>query len=486
MQEGQQTAAVSTYPEYPDYRLSPYHPSEQYPEHQSGHSDTPDNHIYASVRRLFVQLGMDNKNFGAPQWNPLGGLIVPGNRVFIKPNWVMHRNKGGSGMDCLITHPSIIRAVFDYVCIALEGHGKILIGDAPLQSCDFDSLQALPGTKELMDYFHSRGPDVEILDLRQELAVKKAGIVSSRTSLCGDPRGYAAVDFGRDSMLDPVRGHFRKFRVTNYNPGPMLRHHNETTHEYCISKSVLSSDVVINLAKMKTHRKAGITCALKNMVGINGNKDWLPHHRVGSRSEGYDEYMAASQRRALAAAVTDRIESLPACPARTALAQFRRALLFSNRLLPFGDNYHEGSWWGNDTIPRTIADLNRAALYAGPDGNLHETRCRKIFHVVDGVVAGEGEGPLEPEPFKAGILVGGYSAPAVDYICAMIMGFDPGKIPTIKYSLSDMKYRIADYRAKDILLRFENEEFSPATELPERITFSFRPTSGWAGHIEAD
>jgi len=32
---------------------------------------------------------------------------------------------------------------------------------------------------------------------------------------------------------------------------------------------------------LKLHRKAGITCALKNLIGINGNKEYLPHHRLG-------------------------------------------------------------------------------------------------------------------------------------------------------------------------------------------------------------
>jgi len=83
---------------------------------------------------------------------------------------------------------------------------------------------------------------------------------------------------------------FRKFRVTNYDPRKMLRFHNPGNNIYIIDKSVLEADVVIQLPKLKTHGKAGITCCLKNSVGINGQKDALVHHLKGSRQTGGDAY----------------------------------------------------------------------------------------------------------------------------------------------------------------------------------------------------
>jgi hypothetical protein len=53
---------------------------------------------------------------------------------------------------------------------------------------------------------------------------------------------------------------------------------------------VLSADLVVNLPKLKTHKKTGVTLALKNLVGINGDKNWLPHHSQGSVEKGGDEY----------------------------------------------------------------------------------------------------------------------------------------------------------------------------------------------------
>src|SRR5690606_2650770 len=48
--------------------------------------------------------------------------------------------------------------------------------------------------------------------------------------------------------------------------------------------------LVINLPKLKTHKKTGVTLSLKNLVGINGDKNWLPHHSLGSVGEGGDEF----------------------------------------------------------------------------------------------------------------------------------------------------------------------------------------------------
>lgn len=48
----------------------------------------------------------------------MGAIIRPGMNVLLKPNWVLHRNET-STLESLVTHPSVIRAVPDYVAIAL-------------------------------------------------------------------------------------------------------------------------------------------------------------------------------------------------------------------------------------------------------------------------------------------------------------------------------------------------------------------------------
>ena len=60
----------------------------------------------------------------------------------------------------------------------------------------------------------------------------------------------------------------------------------EQVHEYSISRTVLDADVVISIPKLKVHKKVGVTLNLKGLVGINTNKNYLVHYRVGTPSEG--------------------------------------------------------------------------------------------------------------------------------------------------------------------------------------------------------
>src|SRR5262249_49916609 len=108
-------------------------------------------HVMAQgFRRLFELLGLDREKTGHPSWNPLREYIQPGMTVLLKPNWVREFNAGPSkDMTCMYTQPGVIRAVLDYVCLALDGRGKVIIGDAPLQSCNFDKLIQQSGLHEL-------------------------------------------------------------------------------------------------------------------------------------------------------------------------------------------------------------------------------------------------------------------------------------------------------------------------------------------------
>ena len=231
--------------------------------------------------------------FNTKSWNPFKELIKPGDMVVLKPNMVMHKNGNKEfSTDCLITHGSIIRAIVDYVYIALGGKGKIIIGDSPLQKCDFSKVIIENGTKSIVNFYKKNGINVELIDFRKERAITdSSGRIRGIEKLNGDPRGYTIVDLGKDSMLYDIIDDYEKFRVTNYNPNLMKEHHNPEKNEYLIPNTILEADVIINLPKPKTHRKAGITGAMKNLVGINGNKDWLPHHRRGSKFDGGDEYL---------------------------------------------------------------------------------------------------------------------------------------------------------------------------------------------------
>ena len=81
-----------------------------------------------------------------------------------------------------------------------------------------------------------------------------------------------------------------RYYGADYDTDEVNAHHHDDTHEYVVSRSALECDVFINLPKLKTHKKTGVTLSLKNMVGINGDKNYLPHFTQGTPADGGDEY----------------------------------------------------------------------------------------------------------------------------------------------------------------------------------------------------
>jgi len=115
----------------PQYNhAAPFHPDTAYPELPFTDVSAQPNPPYRLLRELFGQLGLDQARQGTPQWNPLSSLIRPGQTVLLKPNFVSHVNLSGGDLFAMVTHPSVLRALIDYVYLALRGQGRIIIADA--------------------------------------------------------------------------------------------------------------------------------------------------------------------------------------------------------------------------------------------------------------------------------------------------------------------------------------------------------------------
>ena len=465
----------------------PFSPSVLYPEYPFSDLMRPGNKnpSYDAVRNFLHLSGMDAQHFGTRRWNPLGELIRPGETVLIKPNFVLHENHSGETVDCVHTHASLIRAVLDYVHIALCGKGRIIVGDAPLQSCQFTKLCDTSGMSQVIEFYKKYAlASIELIDFRQQHATTDhSRQIVEVVSAAGDPRGYSVVDLGARSMLAPVSRRSSRFRVTNYDPTKMSLHHNLEVNEYLVSQSVLTADVVISMPKMKTHRKAGITGALKNLVGINGHKDWLPHHSKASKRMGGDEYLCPSLLKLIGDAVMEKEDVSKQLLVKKALRPIRSALYCAGRVLT-RDKYMEGSWWGNDTIWRTVLDLNRILIYADKRGMICETPQRRVFFLVDGIVAGDHEGPLAPSAKEAGLILGGTCAATVDAVMARVMGFDYKKIPAVRESFRISELPITPYQASQINLRANSTVFADLKVDEPGFDLRFEPTRGWKGHIE--
>ena len=434
------------------YPAFPYCPPKRYPEFKEWHAQLDsDNHVYAAVRNLLRDLDLDRVNFGRPDWNPFGGFVGPGQRALIKPNWVLHANHLDGSIESLVTHSSIIRVLIDYLVLAFRGHGTVEIADAPLQGCDFNLLRQRTMIERLLDLYRVQFPDVSFatIDLRKTTLTSWNGWtqgMEKQSRQAGDPRGYTLIDLGRDSLLTDIQDRADRFRVTMYDHRLMSRHHAQDKHEYLVANSILSADFIINAPKLKTHVKAGITAALKNLVGINGHKEYLPHHVNGYPETGGDQYEHASKIKPLVNRLDDRYWRDHARRGRTSnllQASLIRALRVSSKYLD-KDRMFDGGWSGNDTIPRTTLDLNNALYFYSHDHRcLSDTPARNVIHIVDGVIAGEGYGPLWPSAKPAGVVMGGWNPLAIDTCGAMLIGLDPTKVRLLRHGFDHPKSRLA-------------------------------------------
>ena len=470
--------------EYPE--KSPFDPPALYPELPSSGLD-PSNQVYAAVRQLFMDLGLDLSRQGTPQWNPLGDFIKPGMTVFIKPNTVAHEHGKGKCLFSILVHPSVIRPILDYACKALQKSGAIIIGDSQLYSSDYEKMLKTSGLGEFLAWYQPQtNVPMNWFDLRLNKA-KRTWLYGrwARVKIEHDPQGYQFVDLGDKSCfkdIDPAR-----LRIAIASHKNMCKHHSNGKHEYLFPRSFLQSDVVINIAKLKTHRRTAVTLALKNYMGLPAYKDSLPHFTTGSPEEGGDQYIHPSFRKRIGTALHDIIQTSRFIPVKFVCAVVKSAIWSSRRIVPFKDDVSEAMWWGNDTVWRTLHDLNRAVRYADKKGVMQDAPQRRQLVIVDGVMGGEGDGPLACDPVQAGVLVAGTSPVSVDAVAASVMGFDVERIPLIHnaFDAGTNPPPLFSGKAQDIIIIRDGERESFA-QLIDRPHLGFHAHPQWAGHVEKD
>lgn len=468
--------------EYPD--RAPFDPPEKYPEYTSDSID-PENQVYAGVRDLLWRLGMDHENYNKKHWNPFKDIIKPGMTVFIKPNTVTHEHEEGKDVFSIIVHASVLRPIIDYVCKALNNKGRIIVGDSQLYYCNFEKAMVQSQIKELLAWYSGRtSVKFECFDLRMNKAV--------RTWLYGrwgrkkveqDPKGYQFVNVGEKSCFNGVDPKRLRTAIASYKN--MYKHHSDGKHEYLFSKSLLQSDVVISIPKLKTHRRTGVTLALKNSMGLPSWKDSLPHFRTGSVEEGGDQYIYPSFRKRIGTFLHDQIQTNPYIPVKFIFAVAKKLIWNSHKIIPFKDPVFEAMWYGNDTLWRTLLDLNRAIIYSDKKGKLCDTPQRKVFFVIDGIIAGEKDGPLVPDPVSAGALLAGFNPVTIDAVGATLMGFDIGKIPLISNGFKNNGANgcLFEGTPKDICI-IDGKESYNLDEYKKHRNLKFEPHPNWKGHIE--
>jgi uncharacterized protein (DUF362 family) len=470
------------------YPKEGFGPSKSYPEYKYG-KDTvqSSNDVYDMVRNCLVGLQLDIDNYGTDKWNPMGVYISPGDKVLIKPNWVMHfngaKNVKDNAMECLVTHPSCLRAICDYCLIALNGRGKILIADAPMQDCDLQDLLNKFGYNEILTFYKNHGENVEFADLRKYQSMfDKNKVIIDKIYQSGEGIN---VEMGKLSIHEKRNGK-RVYQVDNYDRHETEAYHGVDRHVYSINADVLDADVIVNFCKPKSHRLAGFTAAMKNMVGIAYNKASLPHRTAGASEEGGDAYKYKSNIKKLIDKILDKKiyheNKHMICRATVDRFVYGALLVFEKKV--GRDPYIKGIWYGNDTIWRTVVDLNYIEQYADKEGKIKDTRQRKILNLGDMVIAGDHNGPCQPEPKQMGVIIASEDAIAMDLTICKMIGFPSDKIPMVK-ALYDHE---ADYLfgdcSGDIDINMNNKLKCKLSEAVFPNKWHYRPHDSWADSLD--
>jgi uncharacterized protein (DUF362 family) len=394
-------------------------------------------------------------------------LDIANKTILLKPNLVLHPTTEDEKL-CLITHPNFILAITEF--LLEHGPKKIIIGDAPVQGCEWDQLFTPEFHQTIQTFSENFNIPIIIKDFRRTIFNKAKNMINKERSPLSD---YYLFDLGKKSNLEPISSVNGKFRVTDYDPDRLKKAHTIGIHKYCITKELFEADIVITLPKIKTHQKTGITGALKILVGINGDKDFLPHHRIGGVTKGGDCYPGDGILRSFAEKLLDR--------ANKNIGNYRyrfwKILSFMTWIInkPDPQKNLSAAWYGNDTTWRMVLDLNLIAKYGKADGSISEIPQRKIYSLCDGIIGGQGDGPLHPRSLKLGIISFSNNSTATDLAMTYLMGFDPKKIPLIQQSL-----------IQDTIDQIKVHYNCQPIKMEELIKYNIftEPAPGWVNHIE--
>lgn len=354
----------------------------------------------------------------------LSDKYFAGKKILLKPNWVFH-SRFESDELCLRTNNNFVLATLKV--LLKMGPSEIVIGDAPIQGCQWDSIVTKSFLDEIFKLQTEYQISVKVTDFRRRIYSISNNAPKNEVKPISN---YIIFDLANNSYLEPITESGKsKFRVTNYDPDRMAMAHSPGIHQYCIAREFLEADIVISLPKIKTHQKTGITGALKNIVGINGDKDFLPHHRIGGAKLGGDCYPGGSYLRYWSELSLDMANRNQGN--RLFWLWQKTSSLLWRMSFPGPVHNISAGWYGNDTTWRMVMDLNLIAHYGNTDGTLSRIKKRRIFSLSDGIIAGQGNGPLFPKPLPLGIVMFTDNSALNDTAVSILFGFNFTTFPLI-------------------------------------------------------
>jgi len=352
---------------------------------------------------------------------------------------------------------------------------------------DFGEIVRKSAINEVMKHLRrsEHSIDTEILDLRTTFLETRDDVVVRRHRLEGDPRGEVVVNLGRSSLFHGFQGEGRYYGA-DYDTEEVNHHHRGEVQEYKLSGTAMRADVIIDVPKLKTHQKVGVTLALKGIVGLNCGRNWLPHRTQGTPEQGGDQFADSRWIQRCEQTVVRWFEEASLRHPASVPILYRLAKRAGKHIFgPTHRTIRGGGWHGNRTLWRMALDINRALMYADSTGRLGERPTRRRFCVVDGIVAGEGMGPIYADAKAAGVIIAGRNPVAVDIVSAETMGFDHERIAMLAGALSLRDFSLADFDATGINVVSNVQEWNGGLEVIRRAEpFRFVVPIGWKGEIE--
>jgi uncharacterized protein (DUF362 family) len=361
------------------------------------------NSIVESLSALFTLMELDPHN-------PLGCLLSTGQTVLIMPSADHHCHQGGKSLSSVITDPMLVRALCDYIFLAIGKCGRIIVGCAPTPSANWSALLRNTGLDELPVHYRSQGYRIVLADLRTIAVEIDTKGRPWRHTLPGDPHGYLHV---------------------------------QPEGRYRVAGSLLEADAVINLPKLKTHTHSGLSGGLENMRGIlAGDSGDINTSGVPARAYFWNRWSLVPgwlRKRAFGRAGTDLLAAEGASGESTA------------------------SRWD------AILDANRIALYADRNGLMQDRQQRRVLTIVDAFIAGQGEGPLAPDPVELCCLVAGSEPVAVEVVSARLARWPASQLGHLDRAFGEQHYPLANYPLESI-------EIHSAPASLERLARRLRPS----------
>ena len=154
-------------------------------------------------------------------------------------------------------------------------------------------------------------------------------------------------------------------------------------------------------------------------------------------------------------------------------------------------------WYGNDTLWRSILDINHMVYYTDKHGRMKNVPQRKVINIGDMIVCGDHEGPLHPSYKKVGGILFADNPVLFDLLVVRLMGFDWHKFPTLVNAVRDKKLNYdffpseeSDVSAIDInkideiSIMSNDERFNKKIkDVYDNDLFHFVPTNGWKEYL---